>query len=144
MALDGGVGYAVARDGSASCGGYARIRGSIENLSYLRPGTSTLTIRLNGGLAPNAPLHRSIFASSRDPWETFNNDCFRPRGAAFKQPNFTLIPLGGARLRGFSSLLGLATVVSANLDATQRLAAWTARLGRLPSWVVPFVASPTA
>src|SRR5258708_15561768 len=144
MALDGGVGYAVARDVSASSGGYARILGSIEDLSYLRPGTSTLTIRLNGGLAPNAPLQRSIFASSRDPWETFNNDCFRPRGAAFKQPHFTLIPLGGARLRGFSSLLGLDKVVSANLEASQRLAVWTGGFGRLALWGGPFVDAGSA
>jgi hypothetical protein len=138
MSLDIGVGYAVARDGTASSGGYGRVLGSLENVSYLTPGERTLTIRLNAGVAPNAPLQRSIFASSRDPWQTFDNDYFRPRGAVFKQPNFTVIPLGGARLRGFSPLLALDRVVSANLEASQQLATWSGEFGQLALWGGPF------
>jgi hypothetical protein len=138
MSLDVGVGYAVARDATASSGGYARALASMENVSYLVPGRTALTIRLNAGVAPNAPLQRSIFASSRDPWETFDNDYVRPRGAAFKQPDFTLIPLGGARLRGFSSLLALDRVVSANVEASQKLVTFTGGFGRLALWAGPF------
>ena len=90
------------------------------------------------GVAPNAPLQRSIFASSRDPWETFNDDYFRPREAALKQRDFTVTPLGGAQLRGFSPLLGLDRVVSANLDLSQRLVTWTGTFGHLAFWAGPF------
>jgi len=138
MSLDVGVGYAVAHDVTASSGGYARALASMENVSYLSPGNTTLTIRLNAGAAPNAPLQRSIFASSRDPWQTFDNDYFRPRGAVFKQPDITAIPLGGARLRGFSPLLGLDKAISANLDASQRLVTWSGAFGRLVLWGGPF------
>jgi hypothetical protein len=138
MSLDVGLGYAVARDLTASSGGYARALASMENVSYLSPGNTMLTIRLNAGAAPNAPLQRSIFASSRDPWQTFDDDYFRPRGAVFKQPDITAIPLGGARLRGFSPLLGLDKVVSGNLEASQRLVTWSGAFGRLVLWGGPF------
>lgn len=139
LVIDAGVGSAVARNATASSGGYGRALASLENVSYLSPGSRTLTIRINGGLAPNAPLQRTIFASSRDPWQTFDNDYFRPRGALFKQPDFTVIPVGGARLRGFSPLLGLDKVVSANLEASQRLATWSGDFGQLSLWGGPFV-----
>ena len=144
MSLDVGVGYAVARDVTASSGGYARLLGSIENVSYLSPGTVTLTIRLNAGVAPNAPLQRSIFASSRDPWQTFENDLFRPRDALFKESHLGITPLGGARLRGFSQLLALDRVASANVDAAVNLAAWSGPFGRLVLWGGPFVDAGTA
>ena len=139
MTIDGGVGYAAARDVTVKSRSYARVVGSIENVSYLTPGERTLAIRLVAGVAPNAPLQRSIFASSRDPWETFDDDYFRPRSAALKQRNFTVIPLGGARLRGFSPLLGLDRVVSGNVDASQRLKTWAGAFGHLVLWAGPFV-----
>ena len=142
--LDGGIGYAGARDATARSGAYGRVLASIENVSYLTPDVRTLTLRLNAGFAQNAPLQRSIFASSRDPWETFTNDYFRPRGAAFKQEHFTIVPLGGARLRGFTPLLGLKRVVSANVEASQKLTTWTGSFGRLVLWGGPFVDAGTA
>ena len=139
LTIDAGVGYAAARDGTARSRGYGRVLASVENITHLVPGKRTLTIRLNAGMAPNAPRQRAIFASSRDPFETFTNNYFRPRRALFKQPDATVIPLGGARMRGFSQLLALDRVVSANFEAAQALATWSGDFGRLSLWAGPFV-----
>ncbi|HEY6219069.1 MAG TPA: hypothetical protein VIV65_03360, partial [Gemmatimonadaceae bacterium] len=110
---------------------------SLENVSWLSA-SRRLRLRVVGGVAPNAPLHRSIFASSQDPWESFDNDFFRPRGAAFKQRNFTLIPLGGAQLRGFTPSLAFSRIVAANIEADQRLVTWDGDFGSLALSVGPF------
>jgi len=62
-----------------------------------------------------------VFASSQDPFETFNNDLFRPRGALLKRPGVNYLPLGGAGLRGFSIDLPLQRVASGNVELVQRL-----------------------
>ena len=136
--VEGGVGYSAARDLSTTSRPYARVLASLESETYLAPGRS-VRIGLNAGLAPDAPLQRSIFASSADPWQTFDDDYYRPRGAVFKQPNVSVIPLGGARLRGFSPLLGLNKVVSANIEASQRLKTWSGDFGQLALWAGPFL-----
>jgi hypothetical protein len=56
----------------------------------------------------------------------------------FKQGDFTLTPVGGARLRGFSPLLALDRVVSANVDVAQRLVGWDGPFGQLSLWAGPF------
>lgn len=144
VTIDAGVGYAAARDPSARSRGYGRILASMENVTHLTLGQRILTIRLNAGFAPNAPRQRSIFASSRDPFETFSNNYFRPRGALFKQPDITVIPLGGARMRGFSPLLALDRVISGNFDAAQHFRTWTGPFGRLSLWAGPFADIGTA
>lgn len=132
--LDAAAGYTAGRDPGVRFGGYGRALGSLENVTHLVSGRRTLTLRLNGGMAPKAPLHRAIFASSRDPFETFTNNYFRPRGALFKQPDFTVVPLGGARLRGFSPLIAFDAVISANVELDQRLATWTGAFGNVSLW----------
>ena len=74
-----------------------------------------------GGVAHNAPRQRAIFASSQDPFETFNNDLFRPRGALFKQQGINYLPLGGAGLRGFGFNVPLDGVGAVNGEFVQRL-----------------------
>jgi hypothetical protein len=81
---------------------------------------SQLHVRLYGGVAPNAPKQRKIFASTADPFETFTNDLFRPRGALFKRPNANYLPLGGAGLRGFDFDTPLDAVGAANGEWVQR------------------------
>jgi hypothetical protein len=143
ITVDAGIGYAAGRTGSTRSGLYGRVIASMENVSYLTPEKRTLTVRLNAGFAPNAPLQRAIFASSRDPFETFDNNYFRPRKALFKQSDITAIPLGGARLRGFTHLLGLERVFSANVEAAQLLNTWTGDFGALSLWVGPFADAGT-
>jgi hypothetical protein len=90
----------------------------------VRPIIGTLSqihVRLFGGIANNAPNQRAIFASSQDPFETFNNDLFRPRGALLKRPGVNYLPLGGAGLRGFGLNVPLERVVAGNVELLQRL-----------------------
>jgi hypothetical protein len=139
--VDGGVGYAAGRRDpdtplapAARSGGYGRVFGSIESFSHLSLGTRTLTIRANAGAAPEAPLQRSIFAASKDPFETFTNNYWRPRGAAFKQPGFAIVPGGGAGLRGFDPVLAFDAVASANVNIDQRVMSFAGPFGRLSIW----------
>jgi hypothetical protein len=134
LTLDAGLGFAAARSAAANTRGYGRALASLESFSYLTPGSRALTIRVNGGTAPRAPIQRMIFASSADPFETFTNDYWRPRGAAFKQENLTLTPLGGARLRGFDPAIALRNAASANVDLDQRLASSSGGFGSLGWW----------
>jgi len=132
----GGIG--VRGDHGMTSALYGRMLAGFENVSYLRPYQLRARARLNGGITHSAPLQREIFASSQDPLESFDNDLFRPRGAAFKQPSFTLVPFGGAGLRGFSPLLALDRVVSANLDVDQRIGTWKGDFGTLSFWLGAF------
>jgi hypothetical protein len=134
VTVEAAGGYASARDLTTTSTAYGRVYASAESFTHLTPGTRTLTLRINGGAAPQAPLHRAIFAASRDPFETFTNNYFRPRGALLKQPDFTVTPLGGARLRGFSPVIAFDGVVSANIELGQRLARWTGAFGNLSAW----------
>jgi hypothetical protein len=134
LTLDAGAGYASARSSFAKSGGYGRALASLESFTYLTPGRRALTIRLNGGAAPRAPLQRAIFASSEDPFETFTNNYWRPRGALLKQFDMTLTPLGGARLRGFAPSVAFDAVGSANVNFDQRLATFTGPFGAMAVW----------
>ena len=134
MTLDAGAGYAAARNAPARSGGYGRALASLESFTYLKPGQRSLTLRINGGVAPKAPLQRSIFASSADPFETFTNNYWRPRGALFKQFDMTLTPVGGARLRGATPGVAFDAVASANVDLDQRLSTFTGAFGSLALW----------
>ena len=87
-------------------------------------------LRVFGGVARGAPAQRSIFASSQDPFETFNNDLFRARGALLKQSGVNYLPLGGAGLRGFTYNLALDGVASVNAEFVQRLVTVNGAWGR--------------
>jgi hypothetical protein len=132
--LDAGGGYAAARNAPAKSGGYGRALASLENVTYQTPGRRALTNRLNAGAAPKAPFQRAIFATSADPFETFANNYWRPRGALFKQFDMTMTPVGGARLRGFSPALAFEAVGSANVDFDQKLLTLTGPFGALGIW----------
>jgi hypothetical protein len=146
VAVDAGVGYASGRGDllgpattpKARSGGYGRVLASIESFSYLAPASRTITLRVNAGAAPEAPLQRSIFASSRDPFETFTNNYWRPRGGLFKQRDASIVPFGGAGLRGFDPIAAFEEVASANVSLDQRLASWTGEFGRLSLWTGVF------
>ena len=132
--LDAGAGYAAARNTSARSAGYGRALASLESFSFLSPGSRSMTLRVNAGAAPRAPMQRAIFASSADPFETFTNDYWRPRGALFKQFDMTMTPLGGARLRGFSPGTAFDAVVSANVNLDQKLTTLAGEFGALGIW----------
>lgn len=134
LTLDAGVGYAAGRNSLARSGGYGRALASFESFTYLSPGKRALTMRLNGGVAPKAPMQRAIFASSRDPFETFTNNYWRPQGALFKQFDMTVTPLGGARLRGFSPGIAFDAVTSANVGLDQRIGTLSGAFGSIAVW----------
>jgi hypothetical protein len=87
-------------------------------------------LRVFGGVARGAPAQRSIFASSQDPFETFNNDLFRARGALLKQSGINYLPLGGAGLRGYRYDLALDGVAAVNVEFVQRLVSLRGAWGR--------------
>ncbi len=101
--------------------GYLRADGSIGGVWSINGSGTQMRIRAYGGVAHNAPRQRSIFASSDDPFDTFNNDLFRGRGALFKQPGINYLPLGGAALRGFRTDVALDAVAALNGEFVQRL-----------------------
>jgi hypothetical protein len=132
--FDADSGYSVARgtlgfglsSGTTPLGrelsrGYLRAEGSLGGVVPIVGTASQFHLRLFGGIANNAPRQRAIFASSQDPFETFNNDLFRPRGAALKRPGINYLPLGGAGLRGFGYNVPLDHVASGNAELIQRL-----------------------
>jgi hypothetical protein len=117
------AGYATNNSSTAgqSLGAYLRAEGSVGAVRSLVGTTSQLHVRLYGGVANGAPRQRAIYASSQDPFQTFDNDLFRPRGALFKQSGINYLPLGGAGLRGFGYDVPLTSVAAANAEAVQRL-----------------------
>ena len=129
--LSGGAGFAT-HDKVADTGsrGYFRGQGSIGVVRSLVGTASQIHVRLFGGIAESAPQERKIFASTQDPFETFNNDLFRPRGALFKQRGLNYLPLGGAGLRGFEIDMPLDQVASVNGEFVQRLVTTHGRWGR--------------
>ncbi len=100
---------------------YLRAEASIGGVRPIIGTLSQIHLRLYGGIANDAPKQRAVFASSQDPFETFNNDLFRARGAVLKRPGVNYLPLGGAGLRGFSLDLPLQRVASGNVELVQRL-----------------------
>jgi hypothetical protein len=121
--LDAGAGFASPSGSSDdNARGYLRAEGSLGTVRSLVGMATQLHVRLYGGIARGAPRQRSIFASTADPFETFTNDLFRPRGALFKQSGVNYLPLGGAGLRGFQIDMPLDGVAAANAEVVQRLA----------------------
>jgi hypothetical protein len=116
-----GVGAAVNGDSLEPTRGYGRAEVSLGIVQPLATMATQIRLRLYGAVAPNAPRQRSIFASTQDPFATFNNDLFRPRGALFKQDGINYLPLGGAGLRGFAIDVPLDGVAALNGEFLQRL-----------------------
>jgi hypothetical protein len=54
-----------------------------------------------GATTADIPAQRALFVGSRDPFSTFFNHWWRPRGALLKRPGMHWLPLGGGGLRGF-------------------------------------------
>ena len=102
--------------------GYLRATASLGMVRSVVGPATQVHLRVFGGVARGAPRQRSIFASSQDPFETFNNDLFRARGALFKQEGFNYLPLGGAGIRGIDFSVPLDAVASMNGEFVQRLA----------------------
>jgi hypothetical protein len=118
------AGGGLVSSASAAAGpsrGYFRADGSAGVVRPIIGTALQLHVRLFGGVANDAPRQRAIFASSQDPFETFNNDLFRGRGAILKQPNVNYLPLGGAGMRGFGINVPLNGVVAGNGEVVQRL-----------------------
>jgi hypothetical protein len=102
--------------------GYLRAEGSLGAVRSLVGTASQIRVRLYGGVAHNAPKQRQIFAAAQDPFTTFRNDLFRPRGALFKQDGVNYLPLGGAGIRGIRYDVALDAVAAVNAEYLQRLA----------------------
>jgi hypothetical protein len=122
-----GGGAAAGNAGGEPTRGYLRAEGSAGVVTPVPLGSvqhpPELHVRLYGGAAHNAPEQRAIFASSADPFTTFNNDLFRARGALFKRPGVNYLPLGGAGMRGFGVDTPLDAVMAVNGELRQRLGA---------------------
>jgi hypothetical protein len=127
-----GAGFASSNGASngESSGAYLRAEGSVGAVRPFVGTTSQLRVRLYGGVAKDAPRQRAIYASSQDPFETFDNDLFRPRGALLKQSGINYLPLGGAGLRGFGFNVPLTSVGAANGEVVQRLGAAKGQWGQ--------------
>jgi hypothetical protein len=108
---------------------YLRAEGSVGAVRSIVGSSSQIHARLFGGVARNAPRERAVFASSQDPFETFDNDLFRPRGALLKQSGVNYLPLGGAGLRGFGFNTPLDKVGAANGELVQSLFSSRGRWG---------------
>jgi hypothetical protein len=117
--LELGGGFADVRHGPTDRG-YARALASVTRTVPIRSRTS-VNLRLAGGWTPRAPYQRSVFASSKDPLSTFTMNSFRPSGALLKQKGVNYRPLGGAGLRGYSTLLAFDQAVAANAEVAQRV-----------------------
>ena len=90
-----GAGWAVAR--ILPRGGIDRRRAADHRLRHCRS-----TSACSAAWRNDAPRQRAIFASSQDPFETFNNDLFRGRGAAAQAGRCELPAVGrswAARVR---------------------------------------------
>ena len=110
--------------------GYLRAEGSIGGVRPIVGTMSQFHLRFFGGIANNTPRQRAVFASSQNPFETFNNDLFRARGALLKRPGINYLPLGGAALRGFGYNVPLDHVLSGNAEFVQRLISAKGAWGR--------------
>jgi hypothetical protein len=126
--LDADSGYSVVRgslgaglsSGTAPTGqelsrAYLRAEGSIGGVRPIIGTRSQIHLRLYGGIANGAPTQRAIFASSQNPFETFNNDLFRSRGACSSGPVSTISRSAG-RPRGFGLDVALDRVASGNVE----------------------------
>jgi hypothetical protein len=120
--IAGGFSTSGATESQVPSRGYFRGTASIGMVRAIVGPATQVHLRVFGGIARGAPAQRSIFASSQDPFETFNNDLFRARGALFKQSGINYLPLGGAGLRGFNPNLALDGVAAVNAEFVQRLA----------------------
>jgi hypothetical protein len=127
--LGGGAAGGGAGSGEAARG-YLRAQASLAAVQPVGTMATQLRLRVFGGIAKHAPRQRAIFASTRDPFETFTNDLFRPRGALFKQDGINYLPLGGAGLRGFGINTPLDGVAAVNGELLQRLVTTTGPWGR--------------
>lgn len=128
--IGGGFSTSSANESQVPSRGYLRGTASIGMVRSMAGPGSQVRLRVFGGVARGAPAQRSIFASSQDPLETFNNDLWRARGAPFKQSGVNYLPLGGAGLRGFDYRLALDGVASVNAEFVQRLVSLRGAWGR--------------
>ena len=133
-----GAGLSRPRSGSVTAKGYVRLEASARRVQFLHPGT-TLAVRLFGGGVSKGPLQRAIFASTVDPFTSFWNPWFRPRGALFKDEGLNVLPLGGAGLRGYAYDVALTRVGAANAELSQRVRSFGSNSsGRRSLWISAF------
>ena len=116
-----GIASGTAEAGQPLSRAYVRAEGSVGAVRPIVGTRAQIHLRVFGGVANNAPRQRAIFASSQDPFQTFTNDLFRPRGALLKRPGVNYLPLGGAGLRGYGYNVPLERVVAGNGELVQRL-----------------------
>jgi hypothetical protein len=117
--------------------GYSRAELEAQSVTYSGDTSSVLSLRLYGGVTANAPTQRLVFASTRDPLATFEENWWRPRGAILKGADAHYLPLGGAFLRGYGPGLALEQVGALNAEVGRKLV-WErvlpGALSRLAVW----------
>jgi hypothetical protein len=67
------------------------------------------------------PRQRDIYLSAADPTATFGNHLLRPRGAPLADRDVHYVEIGGAGMRGYSPLLAVRRLVSANAELAYTL-----------------------
>ncbi len=101
--------------------GYSRAELEAQSVTYSGDTASVLSLRLYGGVTANAPTQRLLFASTRDPLATFENNWWRPRGGILKGRDAHYLPLGGAFLRGYAPDLALEQVGALNAEVGRKV-----------------------
>jgi hypothetical protein len=136
------VGTGIAAGTSSVVGqptrGYVRGEVSLSAVQPLIPDERVVSLRLFGGYSGNAPRQRAVFASSLNPFVTFDNDYYRGRRAVLKQDGVNYLPLGGAGLRGFDRFLALDQVVAVNAGLAQKFIGASGAWGRGAIWANVF------
>lgn len=118
--------------------GYAKIEAEAVRSAFVVDSLTLLTVRGFGAVATNSPLQRAVYASTRDPMETFDNHWWRPRGAPLKQRGINYLPLGGAGLRGYDAGVALNRVLAVNGELSRRVYRVPRSLGTIALWVGAF------
>jgi hypothetical protein len=87
-----------------------------------------------GAASDGAPAQRSIFASSRDPYQTLFNHFVRPEGGILSRDHVRSVALGGAGLRGFDPAATAREIGALNVEQGRRLLTITAGARPLAIW----------
>ena len=125
LSIAGGFAQGGVSTGGDDNGGYLKLEAEAVHARPFVDSLTTLTLRAFGGWASEGPYQRALYASTRDPMETFDNHWWRPRGAILKQRGINYLPLGGAGLRGYDPFVTLDYALAGNGDVSRRV--WRAR-----------------
>jgi len=124
---------------SSDATGYAKIEAELASTMQLVDSLTTLSLRgFAGWASPEIPGQRALYASVRDPLESFDIHWWRPRGAILKQRGINYLPLGGAALRGYSPFVALEAVGAVNGELSRHLYRVPPSVGNMSVWLSAF------